>query len=53
MTTTEDIAVFVNYSGIYNGFRHIIADNDTPVKLWQTYNLKENVTRKQNKRIKR
>lgn len=27
--TTTDIAVFANYSGIYNGFRHIIADNDS------------------------
>ena len=29
----EDIAGLANYSGIYNGFRHIIADKDTPVNI--------------------
>lgn len=29
-----------NYSGIYNGFRHIIADNNNPVNSCQTRKLK-------------
>lgn len=34
------MAVSSNYSGIYNGFRHIIADNNNPVNSCQTRKLK-------------
>lgn len=33
MTIIEDIADFANYSGINNGFRHIIADNDNLINF--------------------
>ena len=34
------MTVSSNYSGIYNGFRHIIADNNNPVNSCQTRKLK-------------
>ena len=34
------MTVSSNYSGIYNGFRHIIADNNSPVNSCQTRKLK-------------
>ena len=34
------MTVYSNYSGIYNGFRHIIADNNNPVNSRQTGILK-------------
>jgi len=34
------VTVSSNYSGIYNGFRHIIADNNNPVNSCQTRKLK-------------
>ena len=34
------MTVYSNYSGNYNGFRHIIADNNSPVNSCQTRKLK-------------
>ena len=34
------MTVYPNYSGNYNGFRHIIADNNNPVNSCQTRKLK-------------
>ena len=34
------MTVYSNYSGNYNGFRHIIADNNNPVNSRQTRKLK-------------
>lgn len=34
------MTVYSNYSGNYNGFRHIIADNNSPVYSCQTRKLK-------------
>ena len=34
------MTVYPNYSGNYNGFRHIIADNNSPVNSCQTRKLK-------------
>ena len=34
------MTVYSNYSGNYNGFRHIIADNNNPVNSRQTCKLK-------------
>ena len=34
------MTVYFNYSGNYNGFRHIIADNNNPVNSCQTRKLK-------------
>ena len=46
------MTVYPNYSGNYNGFRHIIADNNNPVNSCQTRKLKKYVIRRKNKRIK-
>ena len=35
------MTVYSNYSGNYNGFRHIIADNNNPVNSRQTCKLKK------------
>ena len=46
------MTVYPNYSGNYNGFRHIIAGNNNPVNSCQTRKLKKYVIRRKNKRIK-
>ena len=37
------MTVYPNYSGNYNGFRHIIAGNNNPVNSCQTRKLKKYV----------